>query len=63
MATTTTAAYSLFILKLSANMEVIAAAGIEPKIISEFDTTDLSFINMDIEYRIKGIMISFTAMP
>ena len=34
--------------KLSANIEVIAAAGIEAKIITEFETIDLSFIKNEL---------------
>ena len=53
----------MFTLKLSAKIEVIAAAGIEARIITEFATMDLSFINIDIKYKTVGIMISLTAVP
>lgn len=63
VATTNTDAYSLFMLKLSANMEVIAAAGIEARMITEFETIVLSFINWDMKYKIIGIMISLAVRP
>lgn len=55
-------AYSFLKLKVCANIGVIAAEGIAARIITELETMDLSFINIEIIISIAGINISLINM-
>ena len=56
-------AYSFLKLKVCANIGVIAAEGIAAKIITELETMDFSFINIEITISIAGINIILMNMP
>lgn len=60
---TTTAAYSFSLSKLSANIAVIAEAGIEDIIITVWMAFEVSPKNKEKTYIIAGIIINFAANP
>ena len=57
------AAYSFSISKLSANIEVIAEAGIAVIIITVFTAFEFCPTNKNIKYIIIGIIINLVAIP